>query len=202
MSWLSSALHAVDKGIHKVPIVGGHIPSAASLLGGSTLGGVGQLAGSALNHTLGSDITKGAQNAAAILPFTGAVGAGSGSIPGLASIGGFLKDHAGDLGGLLKGAGSFLGGNSGLNALGIAQGVNAANLGKQATDYGKKSLGAVEGSYNAREPLRVAGLQGMLHPQTNDLSSLTAHSGPYGKGLPAIKPAAAYLGGTDGGRVG
>lgn len=89
---------------------------------------------------------------------------------------------------------SFVTGNGGLNALGIAQGVNAAVLGKQATDYGKQGLTAVQDSYNQRAPLRVAGLQGMLNPQTNDLSALTAHSGPYGKGLPPIRPAGMYSG--------
>lgn len=107
-------------------------------------------------------------------------------VPGLSGVEGMVKGGAGGgLGGLLTG-------NGGLNALGLAQGINAAGLQNKADDYAKQAVGGVQDSYNQRAPLRVAGVQGMLNPQTNDISSLTANSGPYGKGLPKIAPARAY----------
>ena len=49
-------------------------------------------------------------------------------------------------------------------------------------------MDAVKQNYDQRQPLRLAGLQGMLNPQTNDISSITKNSGQYGAGLPAVKP--------------
>lgn len=113
-----------------------------------------------------------------------------GHIPGLSGLEGFVNDLG--LGKAVSGLGNFVTGNGGMNALGIAQGINAAALQNQSSGYAKDALHGVQDSYNQRAPLRVAGIQGMLNPQTNDIGSLTAHSGPYGKGLPKIAPARAY----------
>lgn len=68
------------------------------------------------------------------------------------------KFGGGGGGGGLGGIGDFLTGNGGMNALGIAQGVNAAQLQKKSEDFANKSLGAVEQSYNERAPLRTMGV--------------------------------------------
>lgn len=106
----------------------------------------------------------------------GAVGSGIGALGhGAASV-------AGGLGGVAKSVApmaiSALTGGHGLSGLldrglGAAQVVNAANLQKQSTGYAKDALNTVNQSYDARAPLRVAGIEGLLHPQTPDLSSLT-----------------------------
>lgn len=110
-------------------------------------------------------------------------------VPGLSGIEGFLKGHGGDALGSL---GGFVTGNGGMNALGIAQGINAAGLQNKADNYAKQAVGGVQDSYNQRAPLRAAGVQSMLNPQTNDLSGLTANSGVYGRGLPKIAPARGF----------
>ncbi len=72
--------------------------------------------------------------------------------------------------------------------LGAAEAVNAANLQKQSTGYAKSALDTANQSYDARAPLRVAGIQGMLTPQTADLSSLSQIPGnPF---APKPKPTA------------
>ncbi len=66
--------------------------------------------------------------------------------------------------------------------LGAAQVLNAAHLQKQSSDYAKNAYATANESYGARAPLRVAGIEGMLHPQTADLSSLSHIPGnPFAK---------------------
>ena len=92
-----------------------------------------------------------------------------------------------NIGGLLGGVGDFVTGNNGLNALGIAQGINAANLQKQSTQYAKDAMGQVQGSYNERAPLRAQGIQGLLNPQTQDISELSAIRGRAAQGAPSTQ---------------
>ncbi len=72
---------------------------------------------------------------------------GSNGLPGIVSVLDFLK------------------GNNGLNALGTAQGVNAALLGQKSSQYAKDALGSVNSNWNANAPLRDAGRAGMLAPK-------------------------------------
>lgn len=200
MSWLSSALggigHAVegightagqilsnpivDAGLTFIPGIG---PVAAGLAGaaGGLLKPGGNL-GSAISGGLSGGLAgMGAQSVAGLLG-GGAAGAGAGAAGGAASA---IPDSAipaaghggvlGSLEGLAGKAGDFLTGNGGKNALGIAQGINAALQQKQANDYAKQALGSVEGSYAERAPLRAQGIKGLLQSNTGN---------PYASGSP------------------
>jgi hypothetical protein len=106
----------------------------------------------------------------------GLLGLGGGASPGSAN---------GNSGGLLQSIEGLITGNGGLNALGIAQGVNAASLGKQSSDYAKDALGSATSAYNDKAPLRTAGQAGLLNPQVQDLSSLTASRNGLNTSVPA-----------------
>jgi hypothetical protein len=109
-------------------------------------------------------------NAVANLAGKGGAAGAAGAIPGVSA----LKD--------------FLTGNGGLNALGAAQGVNAALLGKQSSNYAKQAMGSVNQSYGERAPLRTAGIAGMLHPQIPDISPLgqIASANPYARKITPV----------------
>lgn len=215
MSWLSSAIkgvgHAagkvlsnplVDAGLSFIPGVGpiaaggaaalgnlikpgGNIGSA--LKGGITTGGLGALGGLA-GKIPGISSLEGAVGS---LPGVSAVEGALSKIPGLQSIEGLLKGQNGQPG-VLGELGSFLTGNGGKNALGLAQGVNAAMLQKQSSDYAKQAMGDVQNSYNERAPLRSAGIQGMLNPQTGAnaaIAGLPQTGNPYArKPIPPVSP--------------
>ena len=112
---------------------------------------------------------------------------GGGLIQGVES---FLKSHAGGVGNALGSVGSLLTGNGGINALGAAEGVNAAMQQRQANNYAKSALGGVQQSYNERAPLRTAGIQGLLNPQTPSIQGLSSIAGrnPFASGAPAPGP--------------
>lgn len=86
-------------------------------------------------------------------------------------LGGKALDGAGSV---LGAAGDFLTGNNGLNALGIAQGLNAANLSKQSTDYAKQAGDIGMQNWKMGQPLREQGLAGLTAPKQIDLSGLQA----------------------------
>lgn len=200
MSWLSKAT-----GIHLnlkplAPVIGGAvgsiIPGVGTALGaglGSFLSGVGnkQGVGKSLLQGGASALGGGLLGAAGRFAAPLAAGAAStmGGGAGKPGAGGFQMPSMGQVGsgalGALGSAAGWLGENGGKNALGLAQGVNAAMLEKKAEDYAKNAQGSVQQSYNERAPLRAAGIQGMLKPQIPDLSGLTGMAGrnPY-----AIKP--------------
>lgn len=190
MSWLSKAtgVHISPHGAHlsrpdpigtlkdvahnPLPLLGLAIPGVGSALGGllGAIPGVGAIGGA-----LGSA--------------AGGVGTALSSIPGVGgllggasgAIGGAIPDEAmgggGGLGGLLKGAEGWLTGSGGKNAIGLAQGINGILDQKKSENYGKDALGAATGAYNAAAPLRAQGIQGMLNPQTADLSGLQGIAG-------------------------
>lgn len=61
--------------------------------------------------------------------------------------------------------------------LGTAGMINSANLAAKSSDYANKSYGYAEDSYKTREPLRLAGVEGMLRPvPSSDVSNLGAGS--------------------------
>lgn len=86
-------------------------------------------------------------------------------------LGGKALDGAGSVLGV---AGDFLTGNNGLNALGIAQGLNAANLSKQSTDYAKQAGDIGMQNWKMGEEMRNQGKAGLLNPKQIDLSGLQA----------------------------
>lgn len=210
MSWLSSALgdvgnvvkgvgHAagsvlsnplVDAGLAFIPGVGPLAAGAAGAIGGALKPG----------GTFGSAISGGLSGAASGLAggaARGALGIGGAAAPaGVSALGASsaIPDAAmglsgatgagagaGGSGGILSGIEGFLTGNGGKNALGIAQGVNAALNQKQSTDYAKQALGSVEDAYNAKAPLRAQGLSTLASSQTGN---------PYATGTPnaALRP--------------
>lgn len=126
------------------------------------------------------------------------VGSALSSIPGVQSVEQYLQQHGGlgsVLGGAAKDVGGFLTGNGGRNALGLAEGVNAAMLEKKSEDYAKNAMGTAQSSYDARSPLRAAGIQGMLQPNVPNLQPLAQSDtgNPYTSRTPypqapAVKP--------------
>ena len=152
----------------------------------------GKIGGNLLTNAKLGALTAGAMGGLGAL---GGAGGGLGGIlshiPGLQSIEGLLTGQNGQPG-VLGELGSFLGGNGGKNALGLAQGVNAAMLQKQSSDYAKQAMGDVQNSYNERAPLRSAGIQGMLNPQTGAnaaIAGLPQTGNPYAKRMPPVAPA-------------
>ena len=81
--------------------------------------------------------------------------------------------------------GQFLTGNKGLNALGTAQGINAALLGQKAIQYAKDAEGTAMSAWNKNAPLRDAGRAGMLAPKpsvdTSFLPGIRRSGNPFAK---------------------
>lgn len=116
-------------------------------------------------------------------PITSQDGGGHMGIPGLPTSvsdmldagGSFLKDHLGQAV------------NLGTGVLSAAQ---AAKLAGESTQYGKDALNTTRQSYDARAPLRVAGIAGLLDPTKGiDLSGV---KGAVGAGNPFNRPIAAH----------
>lgn len=151
---------ALTGALGAVPGIGGALASGAGAIG-SGLGAAEGAVGGALSHipgasAVGSALGLGgggaAEEAASAIPDS-ALGIGSGPT---------------GLSGLLGKAGSFLTANGGKNALGLAQGVNAAMQSKKQNDLANQALKTVEGSYNERAPLRAQGLQGLMRKDTGN----------------------------------
>jgi hypothetical protein len=109
------------------------------------------------------------------LPGIGSVKAGAEAIGQLIpEVGGAGTDAlTSTLPGIMSAAGNFLTGNNGLNALGAAQGLNAALLQQKALQYAKDAEGTAMGHWNANAPLREAGRAGVLNPKSSvDVSAL------------------------------
>lgn len=145
--------------------IGEKIKDNAGMIGA----GIGGLPGMAIGHLIKSrgdlgsipgnvvgDLKTGLKNAPLVLGGIGLLGGG-----------------AGGLGGLLKGASNILGGGGagGLNlgglldaGLGTAGLVNASQLAKKSENFANQANADVRASYDARAPLRTAGIQGMLNP--------------------------------------
>jgi hypothetical protein len=211
MSWLSSAGHKLGSALNSPWVKG--IGTAALGLTGVGLpaaigigGGLGALGGALRpGGGLKGALTQGGQGA--LLGAGGSL-AGTAGRAALGAVGGGAKGAAGTVagkaGGLIPhdadgsvnwlGGGGLLGqaaggikdtlmGNGGLNALGIAQGLNAANLGKQSTDYANKAFDLQNNSYQERAPLRALGLQGLTQPKAPNMAGIAATTGanPFAK---------------------
>lgn len=100
---------------------------------------------------------------------------GGGGVLGAA--GGYLKNALGGVNPLVAG-------------LGAAGMVNSASLGAKANKYANNAYNSAAGSYAERAGLRSAGIAGMLHPQTPDLSNLSAirSRNPYSGPQPTAAP--------------
>lgn len=148
---------ALTAGALALPGVGslvGHVPGVSSLGGAlKEIPGVSSIA-----EILGGSGDPGRMPDLSYDPDTGMVTGGAAGSGG----GGLLSDISG-----------FLTGNGGRNALGIMQGVNAAQLGQKSNQFANDAVNSAQSAYAAKAPLRVAGIQGLLNPQTQDLSSLT-----------------------------
>ena len=179
MSWLSqiTGVHVSPKGFSVEPakLLGDAAALAIPGVGGA-LGKIPGIGG-ALSG-LGAKLGGGAAIGAVAPLLKNAVGGGtSGASP----------DQGGSGGGILGSIEGLLTGNGGLNALGIAGGVNSAMQQSQANNYAKNALSGVQSSYDARAPLRTAGIQGLLSPQTPSIAGLGSIAGhnPFAAGAPA-----------------
>ena len=148
---------------------------------GGTLGAIGE----GVKHAVGAALPV----AAVAAPFLGPLAGALSHIPGLSSVGNAVEGAASHIPGV-GAVEQFLGNNGGVSgvlskygapALMAAQGLNAANLGKQSTEYAHNAMDSVNQSYNDRAPLRAQGIASMLHPQTPNLGSLQQIAGnsPY-----------------------
>lgn len=103
------------------------------------------------------------------MPVVGSVKAGAEAvgqlIPPVKGLPGITPASSGGGGDLASTIASVLGGNNGLNALGVAQGVNAAQLNAKSLDYAKNAEGTAMSAWNKNAPLRDAGRAGMLDPK-------------------------------------
>lgn len=132
----------------------------------------------------------------------GALGAAGGAGgTGAAAGGSGLGAIAGDVGGAIasgaKDLGSYLTGNGGANALGLAGIAEAALRDKQAMDYAKGALSSEQDLFNQKAPLRALGIAGMQNVRGNPFATTNANmsTGPTG-------PAAGGTPGTIAGQIG
>lgn len=135
------------------------------------------------------------QAAAAAAGAGGAGGMGAGAsdlfakLP--ASVRALLANAPGALGSVAGKAGDFLGGNSGLNALSIAQLANAAALGQKSSNFAEMAGKNVDEFWKQRAPLRVGGIAGMQAPPVADTSGLrqtSARGNPFANRPVAVSP--------------
>jgi len=87
------------------------------------------------------------------------------------------------LGTLGSSIGSVLGGNSGLNALALAQGLNAAALGKKSNEYATNAMKTQDDLWKQRAGLRAGGIEGMNRTPVDlpQLGTLGAVGNPFAK---------------------
>jgi len=209
----AAAIMAGTKGIGELISPGGNIGDAAR--GALTGGAEGALASGLAGLLRGGGGTAAGTIAGNVAPGTTGI-AGPGGLQtatdiikgvpgGVERVGNYVGDALG-LGTSAGGAGSagsknilqralgWLTGNSGANALGLAQALNSIYQQKQASDAAKRAIKGLEQNYAERARLRTAGIEGMVNPITPDISTLLVNAGPYAQGLPAIAPAARYTG--------
>lgn len=161
MSWLSSA-------VKKIPVVGGALNKIGKALpsGGQILGGI---AGGPLGTVLGGSIDGNTTPLQKTIGNTVAGTAGAIGGAGALGLGGLAK---GAIPGLLKMGGNALGGGAG-NLLDLGLGglsaYNAAQLGKKSSDFAQGAYDQSQANWKEREPLRMAGIQGMLKPQQSQI---------------------------------
>lgn len=130
----------------KIPGVGSAGKAIAQLPGVSTVTDLGKkIADSPLGETWDKNVAQPIQDATHGL-----------KLPGIGAIGDLLG----------KGV-DFATGNNGLNALAIAQGLNAANLGRKSADYADRALDTSESLFKSKEPLRQKAIGNLMNPTPN-----------------------------------
>ena len=158
---------------------GGNIGDAAR--GGAEGAAMGAGAARAGGLLRGAMAARGAAGAGGGVPGDGAASESGGMDWGnlLRGGGSFLKDRLGQIAGGTIGGGA--GGGGGINPLVLglagAQVANAGNLGNKANEYSGKAFDLASDSYNARAPLRSAGI-----------GALPSAANPSGSGLLAARP--------------
>lgn len=186
MSWLSTLVDNNKKILRPYATLYGGVTGNSAATPGHNIGDVAKdvqkaIAIATAATGAGAAVAPGA---IPISPSTGvpstspAPGGTPSGAPGASSITDLLGKIPG-IGGLLGKAGDFVGGNGGLNALGIAQGVNAAQLGKQSTDYANQARDLSMSNWTQRAPLRAQGLAGLTSTAQPDLSSLNVGGNPF-----------------------
>lgn len=171
-------------------LLGGGASSASSApidLSGMTpeqMAAVGDASAGTAADTSGADMLGGLTGKA--LASTANAGGGA-TLPGASTVAGLAGKVAGGGSSPSSGGGilDFLTGNNGLNALGIAQGVNAAQLGEKANNYADQAANLATSRWNAQQPLRTAGVAGMLNP----VSPITPPAMPGGNPFAMPQPA-------------
>jgi len=196
----AAAIMAAEKGGGNLLKPGGNIGSAATgAAEGAAIGAAG-IKLSAVAKAALADYQAHVANGSAPPPDASVDGtdpaagdsenSGSGDVP----IGGGTVDH-GFMSGLTDAIGqgadaikSFLAKN-GSALLAGANILEAGKNSKAASDYANQALATEQGLFNAKAPLRSAGIAGMLNPSqgTPDLSNLRALAGS-GSGNPFAKP--------------
>lgn len=139
---------------------------------GSLLGSAGSAIGGAVSSIPGLSSLGGLLGGAGGALGEGAAGTGLGGIADAAA-GGGGGGIASSIEGLLGGAGKQLLGNGGLNLLGIAQGLNATNLGKKSNDYTNAAINSAQNAYNEKSGIRQQALAGLQNPTPPNLSNLS-----------------------------
>lgn len=126
--------------------------------------GVGSAIGGALGMGGGAAAGAGAAGAAG----AGATAAKAGGLlGGLRSVGGLIKDNAGDL---IK------------TGIGVGSAIQGYQKGQQADDLQREALDMAREAYADRAPLREMGLAGMTGAQRPDLSGIFGDAGnPYSR---------------------
>lgn len=99
-----------------------------------------------------NDLKTGAKNIPLAVGIQAATGGGTPSVPGIPGLTGNGAGGGFDLGSLL---------DAGLGTAGL---VNAAQLAGKSDKFANTAYGDVRSSYDARAPLRSAGISGMLNP--------------------------------------
>jgi hypothetical protein len=189
--WAKNALKST---VQAAPVIAGlGLGGLPGLAAGGILGKGGQgtsVLGSILDKIPGGGVIKSA------------VG---GKLPGLNDIGALIRDKVmggkpitigNVLGGAAGGVGKAVGGigdviKSGVNkvkdhpelALAAANAAYGASRAKSADELRKKGVSTAEGSWNTREPLRAAGVRGMLNTERPDLAStFNDPTNPFSRG--------------------
>ena len=194
--------------IGKVPLVGGLIndvgkvlPSGGQMIGGAALGPIGALIGGSIDGNttpVQKDIGGAVAGAAGALGGGALLGGALGAIPGASSVESALSNIPGAseiLNAVKSGAPGAIESLLGLLKNHAGDLMTAANVYEAAQRQGKadkfanQAINTATDAYNAKAPLRMAGLQGMLNPQTPDLSNLRSLAGsrsgnPFARTLP------------------
>ena len=159
------------------------LSAGAAYGGGKLLSGLGKAAGGLPGVSAITDAARGVENAVPGLSGAADAIGGAGKAVGNwwdqnvkqpmqagADASGFKLPGLSDIG-------KFATGNGGLNALGIAQGLNAANLMNTSQGYAKQAANLGLQNWSANQGIRDAGRAGILNPQTPNTSFLSTTRG-------------------------